>query len=65
MPEHMVNIGFRKTHNYFDLSSVSEPHKFYMRIRIRIQDPENVHTDPDPGKILSVINLQKPNVTVS
>ena len=27
-------------------------------MRIRIQDPENVHTHPDPGKILSVINLK-------
>ena len=27
-------------------------------MRIRIQDPENVHTDPDPRKILPVINLR-------
>ena len=40
------------------INSVSDPHKFLcgsgsgipkMSIRIRIQDPENVITDPDPG----------------
>ena len=34
-------------------------------MRIRIQDPENVHTVPDPGKILLVINFRKPNVTLT